>query len=78
MDVKKHGAVIEKFNDLNKRLAKFKMHISPWGRLAVCLDEDPYSGYILNNVDDIAVIEGFVSGLEFDLAKLEAERTTPK
>lgn len=78
MDVKKHGKVIEQFNDLNRRLAKFKMHVKSWGRLAVCLDEDPHSGYIINNVDDMAVIEGFVSGLEFDLVKLEAERATQK
>ena len=65
-DEKQHGNVIIKFNDLNKRLSKFNMHIKPWGRLAVCLDEDPHSGYILNNIDDIDVIEGFVNGLEFD------------
>jgi hypothetical protein len=57
--------VINAFRDLNKRLNKFSMHIKPWGRLAVVLDSDPYSNYVLNNVEDIKVIEGFVSGLEY-------------
>jgi hypothetical protein len=57
--------VINAFRDLNKRLSEFDMHIKPWGRLAVVLDSDPYSNYVLNNVEDIKVIEGFVSGLEY-------------
>jgi hypothetical protein len=57
--------VINAFRDLNKRLSKFAMHIKPWGRLAVVLDSDPYSNYVLNNLEDIKVIEGFVLGLEY-------------
>ena len=45
------------------------MHIKSWGRLAVALDSDTYGhqGYVLNNVMDIDVIEGFVEGLEYKL-----------
>ena len=62
--------VINAFIDLNSRLKEFKMHIQPWGKLAVVLDADPYSGYVLNNVVDIKVIEGFVDGLEYQAKAL--------
>ena len=67
MTERNDGEVIEKFNDLNKRLEKFKMHIKSWGLLAVANDSDIYGhkGYVLNNVRDIDVIEGFVKGLEY-------------
>jgi hypothetical protein len=62
--------VISAFISLNARLKKFNMHIKPWGRLAVVLDSDPYSNYVLNNVEDIKVIEGFVDGLEYQAKAL--------
>jgi hypothetical protein len=65
--------VINAFINLNLRLKEFNMHIKPWGRLAVVLDSDPYSGYILNNVLDIKVIEGFVNGLEYQAKALKEQ-----
>ncbi len=64
---KNDGSILIKYTDLNNRLKKFGMHISAWGYIAVALDSDPYGhkGYALNNVKDIDVIEGFVSGLEY-------------
>jgi len=60
-----HSEVINDFIDLNKRLNKFAMHIYPWGKLAVVLDSDPHNNYVLNNVDDLKEIKGFVAGLEY-------------
>ncbi len=65
MSEKEDGDVIIKYNNLNKRLKKFGMKVEPWGYLAVCLESNSHSGYIINNVDDINVIEGFVKGLEY-------------
>ena len=70
---KDHGYVIKKYQELNLRLRKFGMHIAPWGRLAVCLDSDPHSGYVLNNVKDIDVIDGFVKGLEYQASKADTQ-----
>jgi hypothetical protein len=69
-----HSDVINAFKDLNERLSEFDMHIKPWGRLAVVLDSDPHNNYVLNNVLDIKVIEGFVEGLEYQ-AKAIKEKT---
>lgn len=66
IEVRHDGNVIEEFLELNKRLSKFNMHIRVWGLLAVANDNDTYGhhGYVLNNVRDVRVIEGFVTGLE--------------
>lgn len=64
-DIKKHGEVIQKYNDLNERLKPFGLEIYAWGRLAVRKIDKPHDGYFINNVDDIDVIAGFVDGLEF-------------
>ena len=68
-----HSDVINAFSNLNKRLNEFSMHIKPWGRLAVVLDSDPYSNYVLNNVEDIKVIEGFIAGLEYQAKALKEQ-----
>tara|TARA_R110000751_G_C13756972_1_gene478837 strand:- start:1492 stop:1758 length:267 start_codon:yes stop_codon:yes gene_type:complete len=65
IEAKHDGSVLIKYEKLNRRLEKFGMHIKAWGYIAVCLDSDPYSGYVLNNVKDIDVVEGFVLGLEY-------------
>jgi hypothetical protein len=65
MDILKHGFVIEKYHELNKRLKPYDLEIHAWGRLAIRKISKPYDGYLINNVDSIDVIEGFVKGLEY-------------
>ena len=59
------GNVIALYNSLDKRLKPFGLCIKSWGPLAVAEIESPHSGYIINNVTDVRVIEGFVNGLEY-------------
>jgi hypothetical protein len=73
MDVLKHGFVIEKYHELNKRLKPYDLQIHAWGRLAVRKISNPYGGYIINNVDSIDVIEGFVKGLEHAQPELKID-----
>lgn len=73
MDVLKHGFVIAKYFELNKRLKPYGLEIHAWGRLAVRIISNPYGGYIINNVDSIDVIEGFVNGLEHAQPELKID-----
>ena len=69
MQDKHDGTVVKKYNELNHRLKPFGLVITPWGRLAVAEIGNERKGYILNNVLDINVIEGFVKGLEYSKQK---------
>jgi hypothetical protein len=60
------GDVIVEFLKCEKRLKKYNMHISAWGKLAIADDKDTHGhhGYLLNNIKDISVITAFIDGLE--------------
>ena len=73
MDVLKHGLVIAKYHELNKRLKPYDLQIHAWGRLAVRKISNPYGGYLINNVDSIDVIEGFVQGVEYAQPELKID-----
>jgi hypothetical protein len=61
---KTDAKAIFQYNNLVDRLAKFDMIIVCWGMLAVANKNNPYT-YLINNIDHIEQIEGFVQGLEY-------------
>jgi hypothetical protein len=62
-----HADVLKKFKVLNQRLSVFNMHIYVWSKLSVALNSSPHNNFVLNNITNIDVIEGFVAGLEYKL-----------
>lgn len=63
-DVKRHGAVIKKFYDCQRRLRVHGLTIINWGRLAVAEIENKHQ-YIVNNLDTIEEVESFCAGIEY-------------
>jgi hypothetical protein len=68
-----HADILKKFTVLNQRLSVFNMHIYAWGKLAVALNSNPHNNFVLNNITNIDLIEGFVAGLEYKLLQHNLE-----
>lgn len=71
MDIKQHGNVIVAYHELNARLKPYGLEIHAWGRLAIRHITDPYSNWVVNNIDSIEEIECFVQGLEYSQPELK-------
>ncbi len=61
-DLKKHGNVIIKFNELNSKLRPHGLMIHAWGRIAIVKISNPYQCYLANNIDSIEEVEQWVDG----------------
>ena len=68
MDIKKHGEVIIKFNELNSKLKPHGLMITTWGRIAIAKISDPHNNYLANNIDSIEEVEQWVNGFLYGLS----------
>ena len=68
MDIKKHGEVIIKFNELNSKLKPHGLMIKTWGRIAIAKILDPHNNYLANNIDSIDEVEQWVNGFLYGVS----------
>ena len=66
MDIKKHGEVIIKFNDLNQKLKPHGLYIHAWGRIAIGKNSE--LDYVVNNLDSIEEAEQWVNGFLYGVS----------
>jgi hypothetical protein len=59
------GNLIERFGIYQTQLNKLGLTMDSWGRICVYETGNRGAGYVLNNVTNIDVVEGFIEGIKY-------------
>jgi hypothetical protein len=68
MDLKNHGEVIIKYQELNSKLKAHGLFINTWGRIAIAKISEPHNHYLANNLDSIEEVEQWVNGFLYGVS----------
>jgi hypothetical protein len=68
MDIKKHGEVIIKYQELNSKLKAHGLFINTWESMAIAKISEPHNHFLANDLDSIEEVEQWVNGFLYGLS----------